>query len=99
VADQIKVSVGMPVFNGERFIGRSIKSILAQTLGDFELIIFDNASTDGTEDICRGFAKTDPRVRYTRNASNLGADPNYNLCLGDAKGRYFKWAAHDDLLV
>ncbi|MDX1484223.1 MAG: glycosyltransferase family 2 protein [Alphaproteobacteria bacterium] len=96
---QPKVSVGMPVYNGEKFVAEAIESILGQSLGALELIIYDNASTDGTEEICREFAKADTRVRYARNARNLGADPNYNLCLHAAAAPYFKWAAHDDRLA
>ena len=95
---QTRVSVGIPVYNGENFVSRAIESILGQTFGALELIICDNASTDATEDICREFAKADDRIRYSRNSHNLGADPNYNLCLTLAQAPYFKWAAHDDLL-
>jgi glycosyltransferase involved in cell wall biosynthesis len=92
------VSVGLPVFNGENFVAHAIQSVLAQTLTDFELIIQDNASTDRTADICREFAAGDPRVRYFRNPRNLGAAPNYNLAYSMARGRYFKWLAHDDYI-
>ena len=88
----------MPVYNGETYLVAAIESILGQTEGALELIIFDNASTDATEEICRDFARADRRVRYTRNPRNLGADPNYNLCLSVAEAPYFKWAAHDDVL-
>lgn len=91
------VSIGMPVYNGANFMAHSIDSLLAQTYGDFELILCDNASTDETEAIARDFAARDPRVRYHRNASNVGASANYNLSFELARGRYFKWAAHDDL--
>jgi len=92
------VGLGMPVYNGERFVADAIRSILGQTLADFELVICDNASTDGTEQICRGFAASDPRVRYFRNPTNLGAHPNYNLTFQRSRGRYFKWVPHDDEL-
>jgi glycosyltransferase involved in cell wall biosynthesis len=58
--------------------------------------VSDNASTDGTRDICQRFAAADPRVRYLRNETNVGAAPNYNRLVALARGRYFKWAAHDD---
>lgn len=87
----------MPVFNGERFIAGAIDSILGQTYGHLELIISDNASIDGTEEICRAYLRRDPRVRYSRNATNLGAAENYNRVFREASGRYFKWAAHDDV--
>jgi len=92
------VSLGMPVYNGERFVEQAILSVIAQSLKSFELIICDNASTDGTEQICRALAASDPRVRYVRNEQNLGAHPNYNKTFSLARGRYFKWVAHDDAL-
>jgi len=92
------VGIGMPVYNGERYLAQAIESILAQSFADLELVICDNASTDETGKICASFAEKDRRVRYVRNASNLGAHPNCNLAFGLARGRYFKWAAHDDVL-
>ena len=91
------VSIGLPVYNGERYLEEAILSILAQTFGDFELIILDNASTDGTEGICRRYAAKDKRVRYTRNPENIGLFPNFNRVFELASGTYFKWAAHDDV--
>ncbi len=93
------VSVGLPVYNGEAYLALAIESVLAQTLGDLELIISDNASTDGTEAIVRDFARRDARVRYHRNPTNLGAAPNYNRAFALGGGRYFKWLAHDDRIL
>jgi glycosyltransferase involved in cell wall biosynthesis len=93
-----RVSIGLPVYNGERFLAGAIASILAQTYTDFELIICDNASTDRTSEICRSFAGRDARVRYHRQPRNLGATANFNRCFELASGDYFKWAADDDLL-
>lgn len=90
------VSIGMPVFNGERFLRSAIESVLNQDFSDFELIICDNASTDGTALICRQYAKQDARVRLRRNPSNIGAIPNHNLAFRLSKAPYFKWAACDD---
>lgn len=90
------VSLAMPVHNGANYIGTAIAACLEQDFGDLELIITDNASTDATEEICRRFASRDPRIRYVRNANNLGAAPNFNLGFKLARGRYFKWCAHDD---
>ena len=73
-----RVSIGLPVFNGEGFLSDAVGSILAQTYTDFELIISDNASTDGTEEICRDYAASDPRIRYDRTVRNLGAAANLN---------------------
>lgn len=92
-----RVSIGLPVYNGENFLEAALESILSQTFEDFELIISDNASTDGTEEICRGLAKTDMRIRYYRNETNLGAAFNFNRVFELAVGEYFKWAAHDDI--
>lgn len=92
-----RVSIGVPVYNGQKFIAATIESLLSQTFSDFELIICDNCSTDGTEAICRQYAARDPRVRYFRNERNLGPAPNYNRCFELARGEYFKWNAADDL--
>ena len=94
-----RVSIGLPVYNGELFLENALDSILSQTYSDFELIISDNASDDKTEEICRSYAARDKRVRYSRNAHNLGAAPNYNRVYHLARGRYFKWASHDDVLA
>ncbi len=93
------VSIGMPVFNGANYVHKAIESILAQTFTDLELIICDNASTDATGEICREYAARDPRVRYIRNPQNLGAGPNFDRCFHLARGGYFQWAAHDDMLA
>ena len=91
-----RVSIGLPVYNGEAYLAESIDSLLAQTWTDFELIISDNGSTDATEAICRDRARRDPRVRYYRNDVNIGAMGNFNRVVELARGEFFKWAAHDD---
>src|SRR6266481_3602004 len=91
------VSVGMPVYNGERWIREAIDSILGQTYRDLELVICDNASTDGTEALCRAYAARDPRVRYYRNSENLGVNENHNGVFRHARGEYFKWASSSDI--
>jgi glycosyltransferase involved in cell wall biosynthesis len=93
------VSVGIPVYNGENYIAEAVHSVLSQTFGSLELIIQDNASTDRTGEICRQFQSQDSRVRYFRNPRNLGAAPNYNLAYNMARGKYFKWLAHDDRIT
>ena len=90
------VSVGMPVYNGAAYLRRALDSLLAQTYENFELIISDNASQDETESICRAYAARDPRIRYLRQDHNRGAAFNYNVVVREARGTYFKWAAHDD---
>ncbi len=91
------VSIGLPVYNGERYLEQAIESILEQSYVDLELIVSDNASTDLTEAISRAAAERDPRVRYIRNAKNLGAAENYNRVFNASNGKFFKWASHDDL--
>jgi glycosyltransferase involved in cell wall biosynthesis len=91
------VSIGMPVYNGENYIREAIDAILAQTFADFELVIADNASTDRTEEICREYALKDRRIRYYRHERNFGPAWNHNLVFELSIGKYFKWAAHDDL--
>ena len=73
-----RVSIGLPVYNGENYVTEAIKSLLAQTFTDFELIISDNASTDRTEAICRTFALRNPRIRYHRQWENRGGMWNFN---------------------
>jgi glycosyltransferase involved in cell wall biosynthesis len=92
-----RLSVGLPVYNGERYLAESVEALLGQTFEDFELLISDNASTDATGDICREYAKADSRVRYIRQPRNIGAAPNHNFLFGQSRGEYFKWAAADDL--
>lgn len=93
-----KVSLGLPVYNGSNYLEPALKSILGQTFEDFELIISDNASTDSTADICKSYAEQDPRIRYFRQSENIGAAANYNFVFHQARGDYFKWCAHDDLI-
>jgi glycosyltransferase involved in cell wall biosynthesis len=90
------VSVGMPVFNGGRYIERAIESLLAQSFRDFELIISDNASTDNTQALCERYAGLDARVRYLRQPENIGAPRNYNVVVHEARGTFFKWSSASD---
>lgn len=92
-----RLSIGLPVYNGEAFIAGAIDSLLVQSFANFELIIADNASTDGTDAICRDRAARDPRIRYHRSETNRGAMYNFNRVVELARGEYFKWASHDDL--
>jgi glycosyltransferase involved in cell wall biosynthesis len=91
------VSIGLPVHNGERFLEQAARSLLAQEAADLELLIADNGSTDRTPEIAAGLAAADPRVAVHRSPENRGAAWNYNRLVDLARGRYFKWAAHDDL--
>jgi glycosyltransferase involved in cell wall biosynthesis len=92
-----RLTVGLPVYNGENFVAESVDALLGQTYGDFELLISDNASSDGTADICRMYMKQDARVRYIRQARNIGCAPNHNFVVAQARGELFKWASNDDL--
>jgi glycosyltransferase involved in cell wall biosynthesis len=94
-----KITIGMPVFNGAEYISQALDSILSQTFGDFELVISDNASNDGTQEICQHYTLKDRRIRYLRQTCNVGAAANHNLLVGQGGTPYFKWAAHDDVLA
>jgi glycosyltransferase involved in cell wall biosynthesis len=96
---KIRVSIGMPVFNGEKYVRNAIDSIRNQTFSNFELIISDNASTDQTQEICCDYAATDSRIRYYRNEKNIGGPKNYNKVFDLSNSEYFKWAAYDDVLA
>ncbi len=98
MTDDTRVGIGMPVFNGERFIEEAVESILAQSFEAFHLVISDNASTDGTETICQRFVEKDERVQYVRNRTNYGYVFNFNNVFRLSRGQYFKWAAYDDVL-
>jgi glycosyltransferase involved in cell wall biosynthesis len=87
----------MPVFNGERYLEEALRSLLAQTFEDFELLVSDNASTDRTRAICLDYASRDARIRYWCNASNIGFVRNQNSVVMDARGEYFLLTHHDDV--
>jgi Glycosyl transferase family 2 len=93
------VSIGLPVRNGERYLGEAVRSALDQEYDRVELVISDNASDDGTEEICRAFARSDTRVRYHRQSQNIGLVANFNAVLHLATGTYFKWMGDDDWLT
>jgi glycosyltransferase involved in cell wall biosynthesis len=94
-----RVSIGMPVYNAQRYLAGTLDSILAQSFRDFELVISDNGSTDRTEQICRDYASRDSRIRYVRHEVNRGAAWNHNCVLGFARGEFFKWNSYDDRLA
>lgn len=93
-----RVSVGLPVHDGETFLNAAIESVLGQTFDDLELLIMDNASTDSTPEICRRYAALDPRVRVHRNEANIGASRNFNLAFQLSRAPLFRWMAADDML-
>lgn len=90
------VTIGLPVYNSERYLTQSVESLLAQTYRDFVLIINDNASTDGTAAICERFVREDPRVRYFRNEVNIGNPRNFNRVFERCETPYLKWSTADD---
>lgn len=94
-----RISIGLPVYNAEKYLRCALDSILSQTFTDFELIISDNASTDSTPAICEHYANMDGRIRYSRNAKNLGAAENFNKVFQRARAEYFKWMAYDDMCL
>jgi glycosyltransferase involved in cell wall biosynthesis len=90
------VSVGIPVFNGEKNLARALDSILNQNYSNLEIIISDNASNDGTRGICEEYVRRDSRIRYIRQNKNIGAPRNWNVVVHEASGVYFKWASAND---
>ena len=92
-----RLSIGLPVYNGEGYLGEALDALLGQTFDDFELIVSDNASTDETSSICRSYQKRDSRIRYFRQTRNIGLAPNHNFVIEQARGELFKSAHHDDL--
>ncbi len=94
---QPRVSIGMAIYNEERFLRPALDSLLAQDYSDFELIISDNASTDGTQAISLEYAARDPRIRYHRNETNVGATENFNIAFRLSSGEYFMWAGGHDV--
>lgn len=91
------VSIGLPVYNGEKYLRRAIDSLLAQDYEGFELIISDNASTDRTAEICQKYQLKDHRVHYYRNENNMGGAWNFSRVLELASGEFFMWTADDDI--
>jgi len=91
------LSIGMPVYNGEKYVGQALDSLLTQNFKDFELIISDNASTDNTAEICKRYLERDNRIKYYRNEVNIGALVNFNNLVNYATAPYFMWASHDDM--
>ena len=94
-----KISIGIPVYNGEKFIRKCIESVLQQTNKNFELIISDNASTDSTRKICEEYLNKDNRIIFVRQDKNMGGGWNFNFLLQKAIGEYFVWVAADTFLL
>jgi hypothetical protein len=92
------VTIGIPVYNGAAHLAEALESVVGQTYTNLEVVISDNASDDGTPEICRHFAEADHRIRYLRNSTNIGLLPNFRRVRDEARGKYFGWLDHDDLL-
>jgi glycosyltransferase involved in cell wall biosynthesis len=92
-----RISIGLPVYNGERYLGEALESLLAQTFADFEIVISDNASTDGTAEICQSYQAKDERIHYFRSEKNIGAAPNFNRVFRLSRAALFHGSACDDL--
>ncbi|HKE92693.1 MAG TPA: glycosyltransferase [Povalibacter sp.] len=95
-----KVIIGLPVYNGQKYVGPAIESHLAQSFTDFELVISDNGSTDATPEICAGYASRDKRVTYLRSPVNRGILWNHRRVMEaiTSPRQYFRWAGGDDIL-
>lgn len=91
------LTIGVPVYNGERYLAEALAGIRAQTFTDFEVFIADNASTDGTAEIAAAAAAADPRIRYLRREHNVGLVPNWNGLFTDTRGEFFAWHSADDV--
>ncbi len=92
-----RVSIGLPVYNGERYLGEALRSVREQDLEDIEIVVSDNGSTDGTEEICRSAAAQDSRIRYLRQPANRGGAWNFMNVARAARGELFTWMAADDV--
>jgi glycosyltransferase involved in cell wall biosynthesis len=95
--NEFPIGVGMPVYNGQKYLREAVDSILGQTFSDFELLISDNASTDATRDICEEYSGRDSRIRYVRQDVNIGGSRNWNFVAESSRGKYFKWASANDV--
>lgn len=94
-----EVSIALPVYNGENYLREAIRSVLRQTFEDFELLLLDNASTDATSEICRETVEQDQRAHHLRSDVNRGLIWNHNRGVESARGQYFMWIEHDDLIA
>jgi glycosyltransferase involved in cell wall biosynthesis len=92
-----RVTIGLPVYNGERYLEEALKALLVQDMPDFDLVVSDNASTDSTPRILEAYAAREPRMRVIRQPQNIGASRNFAVVLDEARAPYFLWAGHDDI--
>ena len=96
--EEYKVSIVLPVYNGEKYLPRAIESILQQTYKNFELIIIDDSSTDKSNQIAKSYAKTDARIRVYKNRENRKLPKSLNAGFHVAKGNLFTWTSDDNIL-
>ena len=94
-----KVTIGLPVYNGEKFIHKCLDSLLKQTFKNFIIIISDNASTDNTKKICQEYSQKDKRIQYIRQEKNIGLLPNFNFVLEQSNSEFFMWMGVDDYIL
>ena len=93
-----KVSIGLPVYNGEKYLEKTLKNLLGQSFSDIEIVISDDGSSDRTKKICEEYLRKDTRIRYFRQDNNLGMPvKNFRFVLDKAQGEYFMFASHDDI--
>lgn len=97
MAETPRLTIGLPVFNGDEFLDAAATALLDQTYDDFDLVVCDDGSTDGTGDICARLMARDRRVRLVLRSANSGAAGNFNAAFAQCRTELFKWAAHDDL--
>lgn len=94
-----QLSIGMPIYNAEKFLRSRLDSLLSQTFTDFQLIISDDASTDTTSEICKEYSSKDKRIKYFRQKQNIGMSANFHFVLHKSNSKYFFWAAQDDITI
>jgi glycosyltransferase involved in cell wall biosynthesis len=92
-----RVTIGLPLYNGQRFVAQTLDSLLAQDFKDFEIVVSDNASTDASVTVVERYVQRDSRVRLLRQSVNLGANGNFSAVVHEARGEYFKWSTCSDL--
>src|SRR4051794_21609038 len=92
-----KISVCIPTYNRARYLPTALRSVFGQTLQDFELVVYDDFSTDDTAAVVTAFS--DDRLRFFRQPHNVGIARNRNSCLSEARGEYIAWLDSDDVYL
>lgn len=91
------ITIGMPIYNGDKFLNQALESLSKQTFTDYEILISDNASIDKTADIIKEWQAKNPKIKYFRQEENIGALKNFEWLLNNSKSNWFMFAAYDDL--